>query len=424
MKHGIAISIAILCLKLNVAYGQFKTPFNYKEIGYNDYIELVKDNNLEYAAEKLNIKYSEAAIEAARIFQDPYISADWTNEKENSVRTGYGFSTEIGKTIELGGRRNARIDLSLSEKNLTEAMVADYFRNLRAEATLSYLEAMKQKELFKVRYDSYETMKKLSDADSIRLKLGSIMEIDAIQSRLEKGILYNELIQALAQWKNSLANISLTTGLPETDSLLQPSSHLHNIDRDFSLNNLITTALNNRTDLIAASLDKEVSEKNLRLTHKERGIDMDLRVGISNSYLVGNASPSATGINAGISIPLKISNIYNGDIQMAEVRIEQADEMYKYSELLIRTEIIQAWELYQGYCQQVRNFNVSLLEDADKVRTGKIYSYQRGETSLLEVLNAQRTYNDIQTTYYETIFNRAAALVELEKSAGIWDINF
>jgi hypothetical protein len=44
--------------------------------------------------------------------------------------------------------------------------------------------------------------------------------------------------------------------------------------------------------------------------------------------------------------------------------------------------------------------------------------------SLLEILNAQRTFNEIQSTYYEALFNRAAALVNLEKSAGIWDINF
>ena len=53
---------------------------------------------------------------------------------------------------------------------------------------------------------------------------------------------------------------------------------------------------------------------------------------------------------------------------------------------------------------------------------GKIYSYDRGETSLLEVLNAQRTYDEVRTLYIETLYNSAASLVELETSAGIWDI--
>ena len=31
---------------------------------------------------------------------------------------------------------------------------------------------------------------------------------------------------------------------------------------------------------------------------------------------------------------------------------------------------------------------------------------------------------NIQQSYYETLFNRAVALVELEKAAGIWDVDF
>lgn len=57
-----------------------------------------------------------------------------------------------------------------------------------------------------------------------------------------------------------------------------------------------------------------------------------------------------------------------------------------------------------------------------KVLTGKVYSYKRGETSLLEVLNAQRTYNDVQQNYYQALFNYAGALITLECSAGIWDL--
>ena len=42
--------------------------------------------------------------------------------------------------------------------------------------------------------------------------------------------------------------------------------------------------------------------------------------------------------------------------------------------------------------------------------------------TLLEVLNAQRTYDEVRTLYIETLYNYAASLVELETSAGIWDI--
>ena len=68
------------------------------------------------------------------------------------------------------------------------------------------------------------------------------------------------------------------------------------------------------------------------------------------------------------------------------------------------------------------NAGGSMLSQAREVMDGKIYSYNRGEVSLLEVLDAQRTYDDVQAQYIETLFNQSAALVELEKSAGIWDV--
>ena len=424
MKKQIFIGIIILSLRIHLINAQVEIPFRYHNLEFKDYIDLVKTHNLEFAAEKLNINISEAAIEVAKIFHDPYISVDWTEDLEKKSRTDYGFSSELSKTIDLGGKRNARIDLTISEKELTKALVADYFRKLQAEATLVYLEAMKHRELFIVRYNSYQTMKKLYEADSIRLKLGSIMEIDAIQSKLEAGILLNELIHAFAEWKNSLAQISLMTGISQNDTLFLPTSHLHNVFRDFSLNKLIMEAQNNSADLLAALLNKEVSQKNLLLTRKERRTDLDLKLGVSNLYFIDGLSPTSTGITAGISIPLKFSNLYKGDIKMAQIRVQQTEELFRHAELQIKTEITQSWELYQGYCRQVENFDNGLLENAENVRKGKIYSYQRGETSLLEVLNAQRTYNEIQTTYYEALFNQAAGLVELEKAAGIWDIYF
>lgn len=415
--------ITILILRQQLLSAQDQIPFEHISITFSEYMELVKTKNLEYAAEKLNISISEAAVRAAKIFSDPVFSVDVSTETDKSIRTGYGFTSELVKTIDFGGERKARIDLSLSEKDLTSAMLADYFRNLQADATLYYLEAMKHRQLFIVRNNSYQTMKKLAEADSIRFSLGSIMEIDAIQSKLETGILLNDMIHAVSEWKNALSDISIITGIFKYDTVFLPSSHLHDVSRDFRLNNLITEALNNRADLQAAFQNKDVSQKALILTKKGRNTDVDLKLGLSNLYLVGGNS-SSPGIYAGVALPLKFSNFNKGELKMAELRVEQSERYYDQAELKIRNEVTQAWEYYYDYCQQVDNFNNGLLEDAENVRKGKIYSYQRGETSLLEVLNAQRTFNEIQTNYYETLFRQAAALIELERSAGIWDVNF
>jgi outer membrane protein, heavy metal efflux system len=101
-------------------------------------------------------------------------------------------------------------------------------------------------------------------------------------------------------------------------------------------------------------------------------------------------------------------------------RVEQASVQYEQTLLQLQNEITQAYCQYKSFSKQVEHFENGMLGQASQVLKGKTYSYNRGEVSLLEVLNAQRTYDDVQALYYETLFNYASALVELEKSAGLW----
>ena len=63
-------------------------------------------------------------------------------------------------------------------------------------------------------------------------------------------------------------------------------------------------------------------------------------------------------------------------------------------------------------------YNEVLMISAQQVLDGKLYAYQRGETSLLEVLTAQHTFNEIQKDYATCVYDCMVALVELERSIG------
>ena len=128
--------------------------------------------------------------------------------------------------------------LARSESELTKALLADYFRNLRAEATVSYLEALKQYELYKVKQNAYENIRQLAESDSVRFTLGKIMEIDAIQSRLEAGILKNELLQAETDLHNAFSNLNLLTGSVALDTLYVPDASLRISPRDVDFHSL------------------------------------------------------------------------------------------------------------------------------------------------------------------------------------------
>jgi outer membrane protein, heavy metal efflux system len=318
-------------------------------------------------------------------------------------------------------------ELANKGTDLAKAQLEDFFRNLRADATLAFLNALFQRNSLRVLNNSYQSINKLAISDSIRFRLGSIMEIDAKQSRLEARYLLNSVIQAESDWKVSLTNLNLLVGKKSIDTLLYPIGNFAMFDREFIYHDLITTALNNRADLIAALKNKNVAASALRLAKANRAIDLGVVIGSNNTSVVTNfvePTPSLTAVYGGFTIPLKFSNNYKGDIKIAEYNIEQADLQYRQAELQVETDVAQTFNSYLAQRKQVQQFQSGLLVEAKRVLDGKIYAYQRGKTSLLEVLNAQRTYNSIQADYFSTLYAYAAALVQLERATGIWDINF
>ena len=389
-------------LPLVMAMGQ--TPVN---LSYADYMQRVAQDNVGYAAEKLNVPAAQAEVTAAKVFNDPNLSVSYYNNENNSLQMGEGVEVELSKTFSFG-KRGANIALAKSEQALAEALLADYLRNLRADATLAYLEALRQRQLFQVKQRTFESIDQLATSDSIRHQLGEIGEVDAIQSRVEAEVIRNEMVQTQAELYKALSQLSVQTGSFSTDTLFLPEGELQLLEQNFVLADLLNEALLQRADLVAALQDKEVAAKALKVARRERNTDVDLSVTVSRNARVYNEeapAPPFTGVSAGIAIPLKFSNFNKGTVRAARFRAQQAELRYEEARLQVQTEVMQAFWTYELSRKQVAQYDNGLLRQAEAVMEGKRYSYQRGEASLIEVLDAQRTYDDVQAQYIETLFN-------------------
>lgn len=424
MYKILSIFICLLFRPLIVPAQVVDTTFTKKQLNYIDFIQQVKNNNLEYAAQKYTVNLAEAEVENAKIIPD----IEWNIEgNSNQKHMGNNLETGLGWTIELGGKRKARIDLAKSQVDLNRYLLQDYLRNLYADASLQFLECIQNKNLLDVQLNSYKTLSNLAASDSIRYKLGDITLTDSKQSKLEAQFMLNEVFKAESEWKNSLLALNLVMGKSQKDTLYTANSNFTDFTRDFDLADLITTAQNNRADLQAALQNKEVSQKMLKLAKANRIMDLGISAGMQFNGKATNEeapSPYHTGVTAGLSIPLRFLNNRKGEVQTAHYTIQQADLEYKQVELQIQTEVTQAYQNYVNTKKQMQQFSNGLLSESKAILEGKIYSYKRGNTSLLEVLDAQRTYNDVQENYYQTLYNFCSALVRLERTVGIWDINF
>ena len=394
-------------------------------LSYSRFLQRVNEGNREYAAEKLNVNAARADAVAAKVFDDPELSVSYSNNQDNTIQMGQSVEFGLTQTVTLG-RRRAGIRLAKSQSELSEILLEDYYRNLRADATIAYLEALKRQQLFEVKKKAYQNMADLAKSDSMRFVLGKIMEVEATQSHLEAGMMYNEVLQAETELNNACASLSLLMGRAYNDTLYRPDDNLRHPERDFALADLMEQAVDNRSDLLAARKNSEVASRELTLVRRERRPDVDVSLNVSLNNRVRNEeapAPPYTGVTAGVAFPLNFSALNKGALRAAKYRAQQAELQSEHVRMQVENEVMQAYWLYQSHARQVAHYEKGLLEHAETVLKGKIYSYNRGEVSLLEILNAQRTYNDVQAQYIQTLFDYNTALVELERSVGIWDIN-
>ena len=416
----------LFCIQIHsFSYAQEETT--QKPLGYEEFLNRVGQYNLDYNAELLALDIVLAEAESAKVFENPNLSFEVTDNRERKIQMGYELESSLEWNLELGGKRKARINVAQNEVELTRILLSDYFKNLRADATLQFLNAIKEKNILDVKVNSFETMLKLAHSDSIRYELGDIMEIDARQSKLEAISLLNEVTQQMADWKNALYDLNNLMSHELLDSLYFPKGRLNNFSEVYDLQNLISTAQENRNDLKIALQNKKINQGLLRLIKAERKTDLGLAIGVGTATIVNNEippSPAFKWVTAGITVPLKFSNRNKGELKAAQYAINQSEMLYKASEIKIKTEVHQAYTQFKASHKQANQFDTNLLQSAERILAGKTYSYQRGETSLLEVLDAQRTFNEVQENYHETQYAYEASLIELQRIVGIWEIKF
>ena len=416
MKKNIRYNIVLLLLMVEAVliptFAQMPEIKQGQSISFEEYLNRVGKSNLGYLAERLNVSIADAETVAQKVLPDPELEFEAGSDN---------FSLGLSYSLELGNKRGNRIRLARSRAELEKLLLEQGFQDLRADAADLFFEAILQRELLGVQNRSYQYMLQLSQSDSLRYAAGEITENDARQSKLEAMTLLNAVYTQEAAYQSALVMLNRRMGAT-ADTLNIPLGNWEELSRDFALAELIKVGLDNRIDLLVAQKGTEVSAREYKLTRAERRPDIALSASYERDWH-GFFPPVRSAIG-GVSVPLKFSNVNKGAIKAAKLRITQSEVRERDMELQIQAEIHQAWYNYEAEKKKVFQYRAGVLEDSRKVLDGMVYKYKRGETNILDVLVAQRTYNEVQQGYLETMKGYAASLVELERACGIWDLCF
>ena len=389
-------------------------------VGYREYMQAVASDNATLLAEKYNVDIAAANLQAARVFNDPELSLAFSDNQERTLMMGRSFEAGLSYGFSLGGVRQARIGVAATEQELSEAALADFFRQLREEATVAWADAWAARERERISRSTSETLSRVASADSLRAAVGEIRRSDAAQSALEAVTQKGEWMQARADYRNALSALSLLAGgLPVGDL---PEQDLPAADVPYSLSELMDVAERSRADLKAAELSHTLSQKNLALVRASRAMELGLELGYSYNTEVRNEiapAPAFNGVTVGVTIPLKFSSLNRGERAAAEASVAQAERYLQAARQQVRSEVLQAWNAYEAAREVAEHYATDIVSGAHSILEGMEYAYSRGDVSLLELLTAVRTYNDVALSAVEAQAARLAAAAHLRAALGI-----
>jgi cobalt-zinc-cadmium efflux system outer membrane protein len=411
---------------MSAALGQSGAPVR---ITLDEAIQLALQHNHNMLAARTTILQSQADEKTANLRPNPSVFADWeylplgSPAKQNPGIYG-GHSTsdylhdntegDIGLSylIERGKKRQHRLTAAKDLTGQTKSLVADNERTLSFSTATAFVNVQLAESSIELAEADLKSFRQTVDLAELRYQKGAISEDDYLKIKLQLLQFETDVEQAQLARMQGLSDLRQLLGYesvaPDYDVIgefaYQP---LSGNAEDFQ-----TKALTNRPDLRAAQLGVVAARSQYEVQKTIGKPD----VTVQGNYSHVNAINAATLY---VSIPLPIFNRNQGNIEHTRISISQAQEQEKATEGQTLTDVRDAYEGLRESERIVQFYRSGYLDVAQKDRDISEYAYKRGAASLLDFLDAERSYRATQLAYRQSVASYLLALEQLRESVGV-----
>jgi cobalt-zinc-cadmium efflux system outer membrane protein len=399
------------------------------EITFTEFLTQVVSENLDYAAQRYNVSMAKAAITAAKLFQNPTLQLNGARDVTHggSQRMPDAAGASLTQTIETGGKRKYRVQAARQSHAAAAATLDGFLLNLKLDAAAAFADSLALSRAADQKRESAGYLHQLLSTQRERFHAGDISQADLLQTQVEEQQFSNELLSAEADAEKASLTLSGFLGRDAGHTRLVPKGELAIPAREFDVSVLITAGLRNRGDLVALRHARDAAASKVREEKANRIPNLDVGAGWEHSSSSQNdisPSPAFDSIGLTLSMPIPLWNRNQAGIATAQHAAEQAQKQLEAVELKAEVQVRQGLSAYRNAVERVHSYQSGILKDADAVLEARRFSYQRGQTALLELLDAQRTANEVRFSYNNAVADQAKALIDLQRAAGLCDVQF
>ena len=324
------------------------------------------------------------------------------------------FALSLQLPVELGGKRARRTETAEAYAGTAQLLYADSARRVLLAVRLAFYDVQASEQGLQLADRNVQLYTRLTALSQSRFDQKQISGTELSRAVLARAQAELARDAALVQLQKAQDVLAFAAGRRDRIAVrdtLEPSPRLI-----AGLAALEAMALRQRPDVLYGRALRAAADANARLQDANATVTPT----VSADYVVQQGQ-QMYGLSG--SVPLTLFNRNQGEREKATYRQQQADRTLESAELLARTDLRSAWTDYEARRAAVARFSTpgpdGILARAQSVLESTEFAYRAGSLSLLEYLDAVRTFADIYRTYVDSVaqFNKAVAALDAASGA-------
>ena len=411
-KHGIK-AVLVSFAVLGVAHAQ--APMR---ITIDQAINLAIVHNHALKATQTQIQQNQAQEVTAALRPNPTLTVDSLfipvepqNFNANIIANVTEFDAGVSYLFERGGKRHRRIDAARDATGQTRYQVSDAERALIFNTAQQFITAQLAESNLDLANQDLASFQQTVDIAQAQYKAGAISEGDLLKITVQLLQFQTDVstakvarVQALASLRGFLGYDAVPADYDvEGDLAYQPLQ----LNRD----DLLLKALKTRPDLLAAQQGVRAAESQYALA-KANG-KVDVTGALTYTHVSGENTVGAT-----VSFPLPIFDRNQGEIARTQYARTAAQETASAASDTVLTDVNSAYAAFSSNQEVVTLYTGGYLKQSKDSRDISEYAYHRGAASLLDFLDAERSYRATQLAYRQALTNYLIAVEQLKEAVG------
>jgi len=312
------------------------------------------------------------------------------------LKNDTSYSASASYLFERGGKRQNRIAVAKATTDVTAKTVLDAERTLRFQTAQAFVDVLLAKSTLDLAQQNVKSFADVVAVNRQRVTSGDLAEAEFYRINLQQLQFEQDASAAEVALVQARANLRQFLGYDMVAEDFDVVGDLAYAPQTIALEGLEQQALASRPDYLAAQSGVTLAQNALALERSNRARD------ISGDVDYSHTGPDNTmGIGASVDLPIHDRN--QGNIARSEVQLRQANESELAARYLVVTDVVNAYAAWQTSQKVVALYQSGYLAQAQQSLDISRYVYQRGAGSLLDLLDAERTYRDTQLGYRQAL---------------------